>query len=55
MEMAMAFTMAHPEAKTRIVQWLEMPDHWKREAAIRFEGVIGKAQKYQQVLRAIAS
>jgi hypothetical protein len=55
MEMAMAFTMAHPEAKTRIEQWLEMPDHWKREAAIRFEGVIGKAQKYQQVLRAIAS
>jgi hypothetical protein len=55
MEMAMAFTMAHGEAKSRVQQWLEMPEHWKREAAIRYEGVIGKAQKYQQALRAAAS
>jgi hypothetical protein len=55
MELAIAFTMAHPEARTRVGQWLEMPDHWKREAAIRFEGVIGKAQKYQQVLRAVSA
>ncbi len=55
MELAMAFTMAHPEAHSRIGQWLEMPEHFKREAAIRYEGVIGKAQKYQQALRAVAS
>ncbi len=55
MELAFGFMLASPEGRSRAEQWLEDPDHFKREAAIRMEGVIGKAQKYQAALRAVSA
>jgi hypothetical protein len=52
MELAFAFILVSPEGRSRVDQWLESPDHFRREAAIRVEGVIGRAQKYQHALRA---
>jgi len=52
MELAFGFLLASPEGRGRAEQWLEDPTHFLREAAIRVEGVIGKAQKYQAALRA---
>ena len=54
MELAFAFILASPEGCGRARQWLESPGQFKREAAIRVEGVIGRAQKYLQALRATA-
>ena len=51
MELAFGFLLASPEGRSRAEQWLEDPQRFLREAAIRVEGVIGKAQKYQAALR----
>src|SRR6185503_11718472 len=47
MELAFGFLLASSEGRSRAEQWLEDPQRFLREAAIRVEGVIGKAQKYQ--------
>jgi len=52
MDLAFGFLLASPEGRSRAEQWLEDPPRFIREAAIRVEGVIGKAQKYQAALRA---
>lgn len=52
MELAFGFLVASPEGRSRAEQWLEDPQRFLREAAIRVEGVIGKAQKYQAALQA---
>jgi hypothetical protein len=52
MELAFGFLLASSEGRCRAEQWLEDPQRFLREAAIRVEGVIGKAQKYQAALRA---
>ena len=52
MDLALGFMMASDEGRSRATQWLEDPERFRREAAIRIEGVIGKAQKYQAALRA---
>jgi hypothetical protein len=54
MELAFAFILTSPEGCCRARQWMESPEQFKREAAIRVEGVIGRAQKYLQALRATA-
>jgi len=54
MELAFAFILASPEGCRRIRQWMEFPGKYKREAAIRVEGVIGRAQKYLHALSAPA-
>jgi len=51
MELAFGFLLASSEGRSRAEQWLEDPQRFLREAAIRVEGVIGKAQKYQAALR----
>lgn len=51
MDLAFGFLLASPEGRSRAEQWLEDPQRFLREAAIRVEGVIGKAQKYQAVLQ----
>lgn len=50
---AYAFILASPEGRARVGQWLEAPEHCRREAAIRVEGVIGRAQKYLHALRTV--
>src|SRR5262245_25516253 len=52
MDLAFGFLLASHEGRSRAEQWLEDPQRFLREAAIRVEGVIGKAQKYQALLRA---
>ena len=52
MDLAFGFLLASGEGRSRAEQWLEDPQRFIREAAIRVEGVIGKAQKYQAALRA---
>jgi hypothetical protein len=52
MDLAFGFLLASDEGRSRAEQWLEDPQRFLREAAIRVEGVIGKAQKYQAALRA---
>jgi len=54
MELALAFILASDEGCRRLDQWLEAPEQFTREAAIRVEGVIGRAQKYMHALRACA-
>jgi hypothetical protein len=51
MDLAFGFLLASQEGRSRAEQWLEDPQRFLREAAIRVEGVIGKAQKYQAALR----
>jgi hypothetical protein len=51
MELAFGFLLASSEGRGRAEQWLEDPKHFLREAAIRVEGVIGKAQRYQALLQ----
>lgn len=51
-DLALAFTLASSEGRERARQWLSDPVHFRREAAIRIEGVIGRAQKYLSALRA---
>jgi hypothetical protein len=52
MDLAFGFLLASSEGRSRAEQWLEDPQRFLREAAIRVEGVIGKAQKYQAALSA---
>ena len=52
MDLAFGFLLASSEGRSRAEQWLEDPQRFLREAAIRVEGVIGKAQKYQSALSA---
>jgi hypothetical protein len=52
MELAFGFLLVSSEGRSRAEQWLEDPQRFLREAAIRVEGVIGKAQKYQAALTA---
>jgi hypothetical protein len=54
MELAFAFILASPEGCLRARQWIESPERFIREAAIRVEGVIGRAQTYLYALRAVA-
>jgi hypothetical protein len=54
MELAYAFILASSEGCRRAQAWLESPELFLREAAIRVEGVIGRAQKYLHALRATA-
>ncbi|HEX7897546.1 MAG TPA: hypothetical protein VF950_07280, partial [Planctomycetota bacterium] len=54
MELAFAFILASPEGCLRARQWMESPERFMREAAIRVEGVIGRAQKYLHALRSVA-
>lgn len=51
MELTFGLILASPEGSLRVDQWMEDPAHHRREAAIRVEGVIGRAQKYIQALR----
>jgi hypothetical protein len=51
MELAFGFLLASPEGRGRAEQWLEDPQRFLREAAIRVEGVIGKAQRYQAIVQ----
>jgi hypothetical protein len=43
--------MASPEGREHARAWIEDPRRLRREAALRLEGVIGRAQKYQAALR----
>jgi hypothetical protein len=52
MELAFGFLLASSEGRSRAEQWLEDPQRFLREAAIRVEGVIGKAQNYQAAVSA---
>jgi len=54
MELAFSFILASPEGCRRARQWMESPERFKREAAIRVEGVISRAQNYLTALRATA-
>jgi len=54
MELAFALILASPEGSCRARQWMESAERFQREAAIRVEGVIGRAQKYLRALRATA-
>lgn len=51
-DLALGFMVASDEGRDRARQWLSSPDRFRREAAIRLEGVIGRAQKYESALRA---
>jgi len=53
LDLAIAFILASSEGRARVSQWLEAPDPFRREAAIRVEGVIGRAQKYLHALRSV--
>ncbi len=53
LDLAFAFILASSEGRDRVAQWLEAPDRFRREAAIRVEGVIGRAQKYLHALRSV--
>jgi hypothetical protein len=51
LELAIGLVLASPEGRSRAEQWLEDPERCRREAALRLEGVIGKAQNYERALR----
>lgn len=51
-DLALGFMVASDEGRERARQWLGAPDRFRREAAIRLEGVIGRAQKYESAFRA---
>ena len=51
MELALGFVMGSPEGRRRARRWLEDPDSFRREAALRLEGVIGRAMNYLAALR----
>ena len=50
-ELAIGLFLASPEGRRRVESWLEDPERCRREAALSFEGVIGKAQRYESALR----
>lgn len=51
LELALGFILASPEGREHARAWIEDPRRLRREAALRLEGVIGRAQKYQAALR----
>jgi hypothetical protein len=54
LDLAIGFLVASPEGRERARAWIEDPRRFRREAALRLEGVIGRAQKYLVALRAVA-
>lgn len=52
LDLAIGLVLASPEGRRRVESWLEDPDRCRREAALSFEGVVGKAQHYERALRA---
>ena len=55
LELAIGFILASPEGREHARAWIEDPERLRREAALRLEGVIGRAQKYQSALRSLAA
>ena len=51
LDLAIGFILASPEGREHARAWIEDPRRLRREAALRLEGVIGRAQKYQAALR----
>ena len=51
LDLAIGFILASPEGREHARAWIEDPRRLRREAALRLEGVIGRAQKYQVALR----
>lgn len=51
LDLALGFILASPEGREHARAWIEDPARLRREAALRLEGVIGRAQKYQSALR----
>ena len=51
LDLAVGFLLASPEGREHARAWIEDPQRLRREAALRLEGVIGRAQKYQAALR----
>lgn len=54
-DLAIGLVLASPEGRRRVESWLEDPDRCRREAALSFEGVVGKAQRYERALRAASA
>lgn len=54
MDIALGFIMASPRGREAALQWLVQPDHYKREASLRIDGVIGRAVNYERALRVTA-
>jgi hypothetical protein len=53
-ELALGFIVAGQVGREHASLWLNEPDHYRQEAATRFEGLIGRAMNYQLALRAFA-
>jgi hypothetical protein len=53
-ELALGFIIAGEVGRQHAASWLKEPDHFRQEAATRFEGLIGRAMNYQLALRAFA-
>jgi len=53
-ELALGFIVAGEVGRQHASLWLNDPDHYRQEAATRFEGLIGRAMNYQLALRAFA-
>jgi hypothetical protein len=51
-ELALGFIVAGQVGREHANLWLNDPDHYRQEAATRFEGLIGRAMNYQLALRA---
>jgi hypothetical protein len=51
-ELALGFIVAGEVGRQHASLWLNDPDHYRQEAATRFEGLIGRAMNYQLALRA---
>lgn len=54
-ELALAFVLASAEGRRHARAWVEDPGRFRLEAAIRFEGVIGKAVNYERALRPLSA
>ena len=53
-ELALGFIVAGEVGRQHAQLWLNDPEHYRQEAATRFEGLIGRAMNYQLALRAFA-
>ncbi len=53
-ELALGFIVAGQVGREHANLWLNEPDHYRQEAATRFEGLIGRAMNYQLALRAFS-
>src|SRR5205085_12283225 len=53
-ELALGFIVAGEVGRQHAQAWLNDPDHYRQEAATRFEGLIGRAMNYQLALRAFS-